>query len=322
MTQTVPVTLLTGFLGSGKTTLLNRMIDSSHGEKLAVVVNEFGDIGIDGSLVVGSTDDLIELRNGCICCTVRGDLQGAVLRLLKRRERKFLGRLKFDRIVIEASGMASPGPILQTFLLDAELQQRVHVDGVITLTHAGNIVSQLNEYVEAEMQLGYADRVLLNHCDQVKDLSVAWKAIRGRLPNVDVIETVQAQVDIGQLLDIGTSDPTRWKLAHDHDHDHAHNHAHTHGVRAIGLTSETPVDLHKLKIWLQHVTSRRTHELVRLKGVLECRGQAATVVVHGMYQWLELGPSEVPRPECSRIVFIGRDLDEEELRRGWSVVCS
>jgi G3E family GTPase len=318
----VPVTLITGFLGSGKTTLLNRLLQNPGGERLAVVVNEFGDAGIDGSLVVGSSDDLVELRSGCICCTVRGDLQQTVLRLLKRRTRRLLGRLRFDRLVIEASGLASPGPVLQTFLLDSEVASQTRVDGVITLAHAALIASQIQEHPEASDQLAYADRVLLNHCDRVDDCTPAVQSIRSIRPELPVIECSRAEVEPSSLLDLRTTDPRAWQLEQAHVHGPDCRHSHTTGVRSHTLQTGVSVDLHKLKIWLQHISSRRTHQLLRVKGILRCSEQSSPVVVQGIYQWLELGPGAMPLPEQSRLVLIGQDLDIAELERGWAAVLS
>jgi G3E family GTPase len=315
----VPVTLLTGFLGSGKTTLLNRMLQNPGDQKLAVVVNEFGDVGIDGSLVVGAEDDLVELRSGCICCTIRGDLHQTVLDLLKRRERKIFGRVQFDRLVIEASGMAAPGPILQTFLLDDALAPHTRPDGVIAMAHATHIADQVHTHPEAEEQLGSADLVVLNHCDQAENTQPAIDAIRAIQPAVPIFQTVHAKVDIGQLFDLRTTDPTRWEMGCDHPQDHVHT--HTTSVRSISLQVEAPVDLDKLKIWLQHISGRRTHQIIRIKGIVACRGLSSPVVVQGIYQWLELGPGQMALPARSTLVLIGRDMDPDELRRGWAAVC-
>ena len=161
----VPVTLLVGFLGSGKTTLANRILSEQHDQRIAVIVNEFGDVGIDGQLIVGVDDNVVELSNGCLCCTVQGDLADTLRQLLARR-RQTVDAKPFERIVIEASGLASPGPVLQGMLVDPALHAHVHVDGVITMAHAKHIVQQLADHPEASEQVAYADHIILNHCDQ------------------------------------------------------------------------------------------------------------------------------------------------------------
>jgi G3E family GTPase len=177
--ERLPVTLLAGFLGSGKTTLANRILSEQHNQRIAVIVNEFGDVGIDGSLVVGVKDNIVELNNGCICCTVRNDLAETLRDLMERRE-QFARTEPFERVLIEASGMASPGPAVQTLLMDRKLSTQFRLDGVITMAHAQHIVAQLQEHPEASEQVGYADRIILNHCDQStpEALEAAASALR------------------------------------------------------------------------------------------------------------------------------------------------
>lgn len=324
----VPVTLLSGFLGAGKTTLMNHLLASEHGEKIAVVVNEFGDVNIDGSLIVGTSEDMIELQNGCICCTIRGDMRDTVLDLLERRERKFWRRIRFDRIVIEASGMASPGPVVQTFMVEPELAERTKVDGVIALAHAEHVAQQLQDHPEAVQQIGYADQVLLNHCDRVDDLAPAEAAIRRLNPLAAIRHTIHARIDVDSLLSIATTNPALWDLDTSsectEDHDHTSGNCgpveHTQGVGALTLRSRAALDMRKLRIWLQFITQRRTWEMMRLKGVLRCTTEGPVVVVQGIYQWFELRPTLGEPPKLSQLVLIGKDLNHEELRRGWAAI--
>ena len=320
MTVPIPVTLLTGFLGSGKTTLLNRLLQQTK-ERIAVVVNEFGDVGIDGALVVGADEDLVELRSGCICCTIRGDLRQTVLGLLERRNRKLIGRLRFDRIVIEASGLASPGPVLQTFLLDPVLSTHTTLDGVVTLGHAGFLPMQLDGHPEAIDQVAFADRLLLNHSDRVENTREVHRRIEDIRPGLTVVECVRAEVPISTLFGLRPMDPESWKLGSPHhcDHDCTHHH-HTVDVQSYALEAKQPLDIHRLKIWLRHFCGRKTHEVLRIKGILHCSDARSPVIVHGIYQWLELGPGEGSPPPVSRMVVIGRNLDTDELRRGWCAV--
>ncbi|MEO0652212.1 MAG: GTP-binding protein, partial [Planctomycetota bacterium] len=204
----VPVTLLTGFLGSGKTTLLNRLVRDPAAGRVAVVVNEFGELGIDGSLVVGSDEDVVELRNGCVCCTVRGDLARTLNRLLGRR-RGLLRRLKFDRLAIELSGMASPGPVVQTLVVDDGLRDRTRLDGIVTLANAAQIEQQLPKHPEASGQVGYADLILLNHADRAEEehLGRAEAALQGVNGLAPIVRTERSVVPIEDLLDLRTDAP-------------------------------------------------------------------------------------------------------------------
>jgi len=326
----VPVTLLTGFLGSGKTTLLNRILAEPHGERVAVIVNEFGDVGIDGKLVVGAEEDVVELANGCVCCTVRGDLAATITRLLRRRTRRLLGRVRFDRILIETSGLASPGPVVQTLQVVPELSEAVRLDGIVTLVHTARMADQLARHPEASDQVAYADRLVLNHVDRCTpdEVEATERLLAGANALAERERATRADVPIAPLLALATGDPARWRLeglgtgagaaaAPLAGAAHAADHAHTHGVVTLALRSREPLDIHRLKLWLQFVSSRATHELMRLKGVLACRGLPQPVVVQGVYQWLELGPGEGSPPAESVLVLIGRDLDPDELRRGW-----
>jgi len=325
-TDPVPVTLLVGFLGSGKTTLANRILSEQHDQRIAVIVNEFGDVGIDGQLIVGVDDNVIELSNGCLCCTVQGDLADTLRQLLARR-RQTVDTKPFERIVIEASGLASPGPVLQRMLVDPSLHAQVQVDGVITMAHAKHIVQQLADHPEASEQVAYADHIILNHCDQCAgdELAAAAAALHACNQQADIEQTTRATVDVVCVLNQQTWDSARLQaaLGHgagcgDHDHDHDHEHIHTQGVGTLALRAEAPMDLQRLTRWLQTLSARRSHELMRLKGILNCQSHGQAVVIQGVYQWLEVRLAAPPPPAISVLVLIGRHLDEGTLRREWA----
>jgi G3E family GTPase len=322
----VPVTLLVGFLGSGKTTLANRILSERHDQRIAVIVNEFGDVGIDGQLIMSVDGNVVELSNGCLCCTVQGDLADTLRQLLARR-RQTVDAKPFERIVIEASGLASPGPVLQRLLVDPTLHAHVQVDGVITMAHAKHIVQQLGENPEASEQVAYADHIIVNHCDQCEDheLAAAEAALHACNPQADLERASRAAVDVGRLLRKQTWDSARVKEAlvrgvrcGDHDHEHTDAHLHTQGVGTVALRAEAPMDLARLTGWLRSLSTHKSHELMRLKGILHCESQAQAVVVQGVYQWLEVRLKGGEPPAASALVLIGRHLDAERLRRTWA----
>jgi G3E family GTPase len=322
----VPVTLLVGFLGSGKTTLANRILSEQHDQRIAVIVNEFGDVGIDGQLIVGVDDNVIELSNGCLCCTVQGDLADTLRQLLERR-RQAVDAKPFERIVIEASGLASPGPVLQRMLVEPALHAQVQVDGVITMAHAKHIVQQLADHPEASEQVAYADHIIVNHCDQCAgdELAAAEAAIHACNQQADIERATRAEVDVLRLLNKQTWDSERVKAAlanevvcDDHDQGHAHEHRHTQGVGTLALRAEAPMDLQRLTRWLLRLSTHRGHELMRLKGILNCQSHDQAVVIQGVYQWLEVRQEAGESPAVSVLVLIGRHLDEEEIRREWA----
>jgi G3E family GTPase len=322
----VPVTLLVGFLGSGKTTLANRILSEQHNQRIAVIVNEFGDVGIDGQLIMSVDDNVIELSNGCLCCTVQGDLADTLRQLLERRRRSVDAK-PFERIVIEASGLASPGPVLQRMLVDPTLHAQVQVDGVITMAHAKHIVRQLAENPEASEQVAYADHIIVNHCDQCEgdELAAAEAALHACNPQADMERASRAAVDVVRVLNKQTWDSARLKavlesevLCSDRGCDHHHQHLHTQGVGTLALRAEVPIDLQRLTGWLLSVSTRKSHELMRLKGILRCQAHDQAVVVQGVYQWLEVRQEAGELPATSTMVFIGRHLDTDELRRGWA----
>ncbi len=326
----IPVTLLAGFLGSGKTTLLNHILTAPHGRRVVVVVNEFGDANIDADLIVGGDEDLVQLQGGCLCCTVREDLRTSLHSLLERRRSGWLGsrlgRIQFDQVVIEASGMASPGPAVQTLLVDEELTRGYRPAGVVTLAHGRYIQRQLVEFPEAAEQVAYADRVLLNHCDGLSEaeMSAAEAALAQCNAQAPVQRCEQAQVDVVPLLDLdplGRGSADLPDSCQDQDCSHTH---HASGVGSMTLRSGVPMDGEALRLWLEFLSRRRGHELLRAKGVLRLAGKSEPYALQGLYQWLELAPLESRAPESeheeSVLVLIGRDLDQAELERGWSAI--
>ena len=323
-TDRVPVTLLVGFLGSGKTTLANRLLSEQLNERMAVIVNEFGDAGIDGSLIVNVQDNVIELRNGCLCCTVQDDLATTLHALLKRRH-DAVGEAPFARILIEASGLASPGPAMQTVLVDPMLATQLRLDGVITMVHGKHIVQQLQEHPEAADQVAYADRVILNHCDQcdAAEIDAAEAAILARNHYAEITQTTLARVEVASLLDIRTWDrldsrlEQRWPAQpHEHAEHHTH-HAHTDDVGTLTLRATAPLDLKRLRVWLVFLTKRREHELMRLKGILHCQQNDQAVIVQGVYKWVSLRKGPGRAPDESVLVLIGRHLNADEINREW-----
>ncbi|MBM3222762.1 MAG: GTP-binding protein [Candidatus Tectomicrobia bacterium] len=327
--ERIPVTLVAGFLGSGKTTLVNRILTTQHTQRIAVIVNEFGEVGIDGRLVVGVEDNVVQLSNGCLCCTVRSDLVTTVQELLTRRREAVAAAapVPFERILIEASGLASPGPAVQTLLADPRLATECQIDGVITMVNTPHIVQQIQAHPEASAQLGYADHIIANHCDQCEAtaLTTAEEAIRTCNPHATLERTSHAQVEIPTLLQLRTWDAATPRVAPHHGHaddthahtDHEHTEPHTHGVSTLLLRMQAPLDVNRLKLWLLFIVKRRSHELMRFKGILRCQGQTAAVVVQGVYQWVELRRGHDAAPAESVMVLIGRNLDVAELQREW-----
>lgn len=311
----IPVTLLAGFLGSGKTTLVNRILSTEHGQRVAVIVNEFGDVGIDGRLIKASSDDVVELANGCICCSVREDLTETLTSMLRRSRRRFLAGPKFDRVLIEASGMASPGPSVQTLLAVQELADAYELEGIVTLAHAQHVEDQLREHPEAAEQIGYADLLLLNHVDRVDEatLTRAEAAIHACNGEARVLRTRHADVDVESLLHTRSRRPESWRL----DASVPREVHHSDGVTTIALRSRQPLDYIRFKTWMNFLLGFRKHQVLRMKGILRCHPHEVAVVVQGIYQWVEIHPGTEAPPEESVLVLIGRDLDREKVQKGW-----
>ena len=312
MTGPVPLTLLAGFLGSGKTTLLNRVLREQPEVPTAVIVNEFGEVGIDGRLVVAADEEeVVELRNGCLCCTVREDLAEALERLLRARSRR-TRRAPFERVLVEGSGLASPGPVLQTLALDPRVAGHVEARGVVTLAHAKLLPRQLVDHTEAVLQVAHATRVLLNHADtcDAGELAAAGSAVERLNPLAEVRTSVRADVPLEWLFT-----PRRAEIVVHDEHPHGTHPGPT--ATAVVLRSTAPLDLFTLKTWLRFVAERRGQALYRTKGIVRCVGEEAALAVQGLEGWLEIEPLAAPPPPESVLVLIGRELDEAELDRGW-----
>ncbi len=320
----IPVTLISGFLGSGKTSLVNVILSAQHRQRSVVVVNEFGEVDIDSRLVLHADDSVIALRNGCICCTVRHDLNTTLHQLLIRR-RQSVDAWMFERILIEASGLASPGPTVQSILADPFLSSQLSWDAGVTMVHAQHIVRQLHEYSEASEQIAYADHIVLNHCDRCspQDLERAQAAVQSCNPNAVIQCTSHARVDITGLLATRTWD-TIWGVARDGsppgDTITIPRTAHTHGVDALSLYSEWPVDLCHLQAWLRGLIDDPNIDMMRIKGIVRCTQYAEAVIVQGVHQWIGMRLTDNRDSHVSVLVLIGRGLHREIVERAW-VAC-
>ena len=328
MTQT-PVTVLTGYLGAGKTTLLNRILTEDHGRRYAVIVNEFGEVGIDNDLVVGADEEVFEMNNGCVCCTVRGDLIRIVSGLMKRKG-------KFDAIVVETTGLADPGPVAQTFFVDDEVRARTKLDSVTTVVDARHVLQRLEDTREAAEQIAFADQIVLNKIDLVtpEELAEVEARLRRINPLAPIHPVTRAGVPLDDVLNRGGFDLDRilelepefleaaeaHGHAHAHGHDPAHDHAHDDEVRGVSLTLERPVDGRKVTEWLNRLLAERGPDILRAKGIIDVAGEDRRLVFQAVHMILE---GELQRPwrdgeaRFSRMVFIGRNLDEAELRAGF-----
>jgi G3E family GTPase len=342
----IPVTVLTGYLGAGKTTLLNRVLTENHGKKYAVIVNEFGEIGIDNDLVVGADEEVFEMNNGCICCTVRGDLIRIIGNLLKRRD-------KFDAILVETTGLADPAPVAQTFFTDDDVKKKTKLDSIVTVVDAKHVEQRLADSGEAKEQIAFADIVLLNKTDLVgpEDIKRIEARVRGLNPFAKIYHTARCSIELDKILDKGafdlkraieldpcflhghTHDPSH---NHDHDHDHGHHHhdhdhghAHDHGavnpvhdedIRSFSFASDKPLDAAKFDAWIQDVLMDQGQSILRTKGILNMRGQDQRYVFQAVHMVSEgefTGAWPAKDKRRSRLVFIGRKLDEAALKKGF-----
>ncbi|MDQ6685009.1 MAG: GTP-binding protein [Pseudomonadota bacterium] len=349
----IPVTMLTGYLGAGKTTLLNRILGGDHGRRYAVVVNEFGEIGIDGELIVGADEELFEMNNGCICCTVRGDLIRTLHMLLRRDAAK---ARPFDAIIVETTGLADPGPVAQTFFVDPFLRERTVLDSVTTVVDALHIERRLEDSREAVEQIAFADQIVLNKTELLGP--AALDAVEARIARINPFAPIhraqRGNVALDQLLDRGGFDlaritqheagflhPAHDEHGHVHDEHCGHGHAdddaaalageeprdrvvvsdHVHdaGITSVALTSHVPMDGGAVGRWLEALVAARGADILRAKGIVDVAGEPRRLVFQAVHMLLE-GDLQQPwkdgEPRSTRLVFIGRRLDRAALQAG------
>jgi G3E family GTPase len=338
--EKVPVTVLTGYLGAGKTTLLNRILSEPHGKKYAVIVNEFGEIGIDNDLVLGADEETFEMNNGCICCTVRGDLIRIIDELMRRKG-------KFDGIIVETTGLADPAPVAQTFFMDENIGRKTKLDAVVTVADAKWLTERLKDAPEAKNQIAFADVILINKTDLVSpdELSDVEARIRGINRYAKLHKTERAKIpldavlgrnafDLDRILDIEPafldSDHDDHEQAHGHeDHQHHDHEAHTNGglkhyheeeIQSISLRTDKPLDPDKFFPWVQDLVQKEGPSILRCKGILAFKDDDERFVFQGVHMILD-GDHQRPwkndETRESRIVFIGRNLPRELITEGF-----
>ena len=332
----IPVTVLTGYLGAGKTTLLNRILSENHGKKYAVIVNEFGEIGIDNDLIIGADEEVFEMNNGCVCCTVRGDLVRILDGLMKRKG-------KFDAIIVETTGLADPAPVAQTFFVDEDVQKHARLDAVVTVADARWLSDRLKDAPEAKNQIAFADVIVLNKTDLVTsaELAEVEARIRAINPYARLHRTERCQVALADVLDRGAFDldrildiePDFLEVgdAHDHDHhghdhhlvhDHGHGlkHYHDEDMQSLSLRTDKPLDPNTFMPWLQNLVASEGQKILRSKGILAFQDDDDRYVFQGVHMMLEGDHQrkwKADEKRESRLVFIGRELPEQAIREGF-----
>ena len=336
MSDKVPVTVLTGYLGAGKTTLLNRILSEQHGRKFAVIVNEFGEIGIDNDLVVGADEEVFEMNNGCICCTVRGDLIRILEGLMKRRG-------KFDAIIVETTGLADPAPVAQTFFVDQDVQDRAWLDAVVTVADAKWLSERLKDAPEAKNQIAFADVIILNKMDLVTEgeLREVEARIRAINPYAKLHRTSRCQVPLDAVLGRNAFDLDRILEIepeflhvdeHEHDHhghDHGHDHSHDHHglkhyhdeeMQSLSIRVDGDVDPNKFMPWINDLVQQEGPNILRSKGILSFKDEPKRFVFQGVHMILDGELQRDWKPDEkreSKVVFIGRNLKEDAIRTGF-----
>ena len=332
----IPVTVLTGYLGAGKTTLLNRILSENHGKKYAVIVNEFGEIGIDNDLIIGADEEVFVMNNGCVCCTVRGDLVRILDGLMKRKG-------KFDAIIVETTGLADPAPVAQTFFVDEDVQKHARLDAVVTVADAKWLSARLKDAPEAKNQIAFADVIVLNKTDLVStaELAEVEARIRGINPYAKLHRTERCKVALSDVLERGAFDldrileiePEFLEVGDSHDHDHSHGHDHHHGhshgglkhyhdeeMQSLSLRTDKPLDATKFMPWLQNLVASEGQKILRSKGILAFTDDDDRYVFQGVHMMLEGDHQRKWKDDErreSRLVFIGRELPEQMIRDGF-----
>lgn len=322
----VPVSILTGFLGSGKTTLVNHILTQKHGRKIAVIENEFGEVGIDDGLVMETKEEIFEMNNGCICCTVRGDL----IRIIH----KLLEKATFEAILIETTGLADPAPVAQTFFVDDFIKSKCELDAIITVVDSKHIIQHLNEEkpegVENESveQVAFADKILLNKIDLVDEEEK--KQVIERITSInqvaEIIETTQSKVDLDRILNVKAFDLKRVLETDDGFLDIDQEHMHDQSVTSVGIEVEGELDEKKLNMWLSTLLQEKGPELFRSKGLLAIEGSPHRYVFQGVHMLMSMASSgdgvgkdwAEGEPRVNKLVFIGKNLDRKELERNFA----
>jgi len=335
----IPVTILTGFLGSGKTTLLKHILTADHGKKIAVIENEFGEENIDNEILIqNSNEQIVQMSNGCVCCTIRGDLVEALNQLWEQKKAK---QISFDRVVIETTGIANPGPVAQTFFMDDDVAEHYVLDAVVTLVDAKHGNQQLDEHEEAQNQVGFADQIFITKCDVVDEK--IRKGLRNRLvhmnPKAPIKEITHGVVNLDEVFDLHgfnlnaklDIDPHFLEQEnhddcghdhshdhHDHEHHHEHHHGHTDKIQSFVFRSDKPFDHKKLEDFLGGILSVFGPKLMRYKGVLYIKGSNRKVVLQGVHEMMgsDMAGPWGTEPKQTKIVFIGQDLPKDTLMMG------